>query len=147
MGTGIESNLLGTTTAGTLLLSRGDVERLLSPDECIAAIEEAFRQHALGNAPSPGILGMHDGDGSFHVKAAFLDPGPAYFAAKINANFPQNGARLGLPTIQGVLVLFDAANGLPLGQATRLASEASRRLIESSLQLVSGLFMLVSYSN
>ena len=53
----------------TLLLNRGDVERLLSPDECIAAVEDAFRQHALGKTPAPGILGMHAQDGSFHIKA------------------------------------------------------------------------------
>lgn len=136
MGSGIESNLGRQTArgaraaAGTLLLSRGEVERLLAPDECIAAVEEAFRQHALGKAPSPGILGMHDGDGSFHVKAAFLAESAgrdqAYFAAKINANYPQNGARHGLPTIQGVLALFDAANGLPLALMDSMAITALR---------------------
>jgi ornithine cyclodeaminase/alanine dehydrogenase-like protein (mu-crystallin family) len=55
--------------AGTVLLSRGDVERLLTPDECIAAVEDAFRQHALGKAPPPGILGFHAQDGSFHITA------------------------------------------------------------------------------
>ena len=55
--------------AGTLMLSRSDVERLLTPDACIAAVEDAFRQHALGKAPPPGIFGMHVGDGSFHINA------------------------------------------------------------------------------
>ena len=52
---------------GTLLLTRSDVERLLAPDECIAAVEDAFRQHALGKAPPPRILGLHAGEGSFHI--------------------------------------------------------------------------------
>ena len=39
---------------------------------------------------------------------------PALPLAKVNANFPGNPARHGLPTIQGVLVLFDAARGEPL---------------------------------
>jgi ornithine cyclodeaminase/alanine dehydrogenase-like protein (mu-crystallin family) len=34
-----------------------------------------------------------------------------YYAAKINANFPGNPQRYGLPTIQGVIGLFDATNG------------------------------------
>jgi alanine dehydrogenase len=38
----------------------------------------------------------------------------SYFAAKVNANFPQNPQRFGLPTIQGVIVLCDANNGKPL---------------------------------
>src|SRR5262249_60962815 len=75
-------------TAGTLLLSRSDVERLLTPDACIAAVEDAFRRHALGQAPAPGILGFHVDEGSFHIKAAPLPPGEPYFAAKRNANLP-----------------------------------------------------------
>src|SRR5437868_11486853 len=95
----------------TLLLSRPDVERLLTPDVCIAAVEDAFGQLALGKVPPPGILGMHAGEGSFHVKAGFLTLDRPYFAAKLNANFPKNGPRHGLPTIQGVVALCDAANG------------------------------------
>src|SRR5689334_25142880 len=83
--------------AGALLLSRGDVERWLTPDECIAAVEDAFRQHALGKAPPPGILGFHAEGGSFHIKAALLTLERPYFAAKTNANFPDNPARHGLP--------------------------------------------------
>ena len=99
---------------GALLPSRSDVERLLTPDECIAAVEDAFRRYALGQVPSPGILGMHVQDGSFHVKAASLALDRAYFAAKLNANFPDNQACHSLPTIQGVVVLCDAVNGSPL---------------------------------
>ena len=96
------------------LLSRADVERLLSPEECIAAVEDAFCRLAQGRVPPPGILGMDAGEGSFHVKAGFLFLDRPYFAAKLNANFPQNGTRHGLPTIQGAVILFDAANGDPL---------------------------------
>jgi alanine dehydrogenase len=112
--------------AGTLLLSRSDVERLLTPDECIASVEDAFLQHALGKTPSPGILGLHVQDGSFHIKAALLTLDQAYFAAKANANFPHNGARHGLPTIQGVVVLCDAVMGLPLAVMDSIAITALR---------------------
>ena len=111
---------------GTLLLTRSDVERLLAPDECIAAVEDAFRQHALGKAPPPGILGLHADEGSFHIKAGLLTLGRPYFAAKANANFPHNGARHGLPTIQGVVVLCDAANGLPLAVMDSMSITALR---------------------
>src|SRR5689334_11785543 len=98
----------------TLLLSRADVERLLPPDACIAAVEDAFRRLAEGGVPPPGILGMHAGEGGFHVKAGFLPVGgKPYFAAKLNANFPGNAAR-GLPTIRGAVILSDAADGAPL---------------------------------
>jgi alanine dehydrogenase len=110
----------------TTLLSRRDVERLLPPRECIAAVEDAFRRLARGEVPPPGILGMHAGDGSFHVKAGFLTLDRPYFAAKLNANFPQNGPRLGLPTIQGAVILSDAANGTPLAIMDSMSITALR---------------------
>jgi alanine dehydrogenase len=105
-------------------LAKADVERLLTPQTCIAAVEDAFRQHALGAVPAPGILGMHAGKGGFHVKAGFLG---SYFAAKVNANFPGN---TDLPTIQGAVILFDATNGRPLavmdsGSITALRTAAA----------------------
>jgi alanine dehydrogenase len=120
-------------TRVTHLLSHKDVERLLPPQACIDAIEDAFRKLALGKVPPPGILGMHEGEGSFHVKAGFLNVERPYFAAKINANFPQNGARHGLPTIQGAVVLFDAANGVPLAIMDSAAITALRTAAASAV--------------
>jgi alanine dehydrogenase len=60
-------------------------------------------------------MGVAASDGGFHVKAAGLKlPGRTYFAAKTNANFPGNRERFGLPTIQGIVLLFDAKSGVPL---------------------------------
>jgi len=98
----------------TLLLSRADVRAFLDMDSCIAAVEGAFRAHADGATLPAGVLGTHASDGGFHVKAAGLTRERAYYAAKINANFPGNPARHGLPTIQGVVALFDATNGMLL---------------------------------
>jgi len=112
--------------AGALLLSRSDVGRLLTPDACIAAVEDAFRQHALGKLPAPGILGLHGAEGSFHVKAAFNGADRPYFAAKLNANFPRNSTRHGLPTIQGVVILCDAASGVPLAVMDSMSITALR---------------------
>jgi ornithine cyclodeaminase/alanine dehydrogenase-like protein (mu-crystallin family) len=57
---------------------------------------------------------MHTEGGGFHVKVGLLDLDRTYFAAKVNGNFPENGSRCGLPTIQGVIVLCDARYGTPL---------------------------------
>jgi len=98
----------------TLLLTRGEVVELLTLDECIAAVEAGFRRQAEGGAVGPGVLGLPVPDGGFHIKAAGLRLARFYVAAKINANFPGNVARRGLPTIQGVVVLSDGETGLPL---------------------------------
>jgi ornithine cyclodeaminase/alanine dehydrogenase-like protein (mu-crystallin family) len=98
----------------SLLLSRADVRAFLDMDSCIAAVEAAFRAQADGATLPAGVLGTRARDGGFHVKAAGLMRGHAYYAAKINANFAGNPARHGLPTIQGVVALFDATNGMLL---------------------------------
>lgn len=102
-------------TEATLLLTRSEVAALLRPAECIAAVEEAFRLHAEGMSLPPGVLETLTDDGGFHIKSAGLKPsGRGYFAAKVNGNFPLNPERFGLPTIQGVVLLFDAERGRPL---------------------------------
>lgn len=70
-----------------------------------------FRDYGEGRIAPPQSLGVHAPGGMFHVKAAVTD----VFAAKINANFPQNPREHGLPTIQGVIVVMDAERGTPLG--------------------------------
>jgi alanine dehydrogenase len=98
----------------TLILRRNDIAALLGMQDCIDAVERAFLDHAAGTAIPPAVIGTHVDGGSFHVKTAGMHDavdGRPFFAAKVNANFPGNPDRNGLPTIQGVLVLFDAADG------------------------------------
>ena len=99
---------------GTLLLRRSDIEGLLSPGDCMAAVENVFRLQGQGKIPAPGILGVKAPGGGVHVKAGLLPGDRNYLVAKVNANFPGNNAHFGLPTIQGVIVVFDAENGVPL---------------------------------
>ena len=99
---------------GTLLLRRSDVEDLLSLHDCIDAVDEIFRLQGEGRIPAPGILGVRAPAGGLHVKAGLLPGDRNYLVAKLNANFPDNNAHFGLPTIQGMIVVFDAEKGAPL---------------------------------
>jgi alanine dehydrogenase len=97
------------------ILTRSDVERVLDFPSCIEAVEDAFRIRGRGESAPSAVLGVHARDGGFHVKAAMLRiDGRDLFAAKINANFPRNPSKHALPTIQGMLGLFDAELGVPL---------------------------------
>ena len=100
--------------AEVLVLTRRDVATLLDLDACIGAVEQAFRLHGERKTAEPGVLGIHVEGGGFHIKAGVLHLRRRYFAAKTNANFPDNPSRNGLPTIQGVIVLADAEQGTPL---------------------------------
>lgn len=98
----------------TLLLNRSDVQELLSLTECIDAVERVFRRQGEGKIPAPGILGVRTQSGGLHVKTACLSGAKSHIVTKLNTNFPENYARFGLPTIQGVVVLYDAENGRAL---------------------------------
>ena len=97
-----------------LFLSSPDVRALLKIDECTAAVEHAFRLQGEGKTLPPAVLSLHVSNGGFHVKAGVLSLSRNYFAAKVNANFPDNLPRYALPTIQGIVILCDADNGVSL---------------------------------
>jgi len=119
---------------GMRVFTRSDVERLLDMRSCIEAVGAAFRSRAAGEWAPSGVLGMPLPDGGFHVKAAAMRiGGRAYFAAKVNANFPGNPARLGLPTIQGMLALFDAESGAPLALMDSMSLTAIRTAAASAV--------------
>jgi ornithine cyclodeaminase/alanine dehydrogenase-like protein (mu-crystallin family) len=105
-----------------LLLSRADVAALLDLDDCIDAVEAAFRSYGRGEAPAPGVLGTKVEGGGFHLKAGLLGRGvDRYFVAKANANF-----RHGRPTIQGVILLCDARQGRLLAVMDSIEITAQR---------------------
>ncbi|MGH7542527.1 MAG: hypothetical protein ACREK7_01185, partial [Gemmatimonadota bacterium] len=91
----------------TLLLDGRQVMSLVEQDEAITAVDSVFRAHGLGEVPPPAVLGHPVPGGGFHVKAAALSSPAPRFTVKLNSNFPENGRRFGLPTIQGTITLFD----------------------------------------
>lgn len=96
------------------ILSQRDLRALMRFPDYVDAVAEGFRLLAEGRCESPVPLHVHVPHGTFHGKAASLPRGRGYVAVKINANFPDNRARHGLPTIQGVVCLADASDGRPL---------------------------------
>src|SRR5919197_387105 len=108
---------------------RPHIDRIALRD-CIDAVEQVFRLHAEGRTLRPGVLAVPGTDVGFHIKAAGLGGERPYFAAKTNANFPDNPRRFGLPAIQGTVVLADARNGEALavmdsGSVTALRTGAA----------------------
>jgi len=97
-----------------LLLSRNDVSALLTLDEYITVVEQAFAAYAEGRALGTGLLHINAKDGEFHIKAGGLELNKPYFALKVNGGFFQNQIGFSMPNIQGAIYLADAKNGLPL---------------------------------
>ncbi len=96
-----------------LILSRSHVESLLSMEEAIAAVEEGFRQLALGQVTMPQRAATpvepHQG---LHLSMPAYVGGPVdALSVKLVTVYPENPARFGLPTSQGVILLHDAHTG------------------------------------
>ena len=94
-----------------LLLTRQDVESLLSMAEAMVAVEAAFREHALGNVIMPlrTTIRVHGG-----VNLGM----PAYIGGEMDALglkavsvYNDNPARRGLPAVLATVLLEDPHSG------------------------------------
>ena len=119
-------------TVETLILSRGEVAALMTQADWRAAVEAGFLAEAEGAAASPAPMTLEGAGGSFHGKGATLRGARAYAALKFNGNFPNN-ARFGLPTVQGALLLADAADGRLLAVVDSIEITLRRTAAASAL--------------
>lgn len=97
-----------------LLLSRKEIASLLTFDDYVRIVEDAFRLHAEGAAFEPALAHVDALGGEFHIKAGGLRQPFPYFGVKMNGGFFKNQERFGLPNIQGLIILSQADNGVPL---------------------------------
>jgi alanine dehydrogenase len=100
----------------TLLLSRQDVQGLLTMPEAIQVVEEAFRQLALGNVimPQRTAIPIAQYHGVHLGMPAYIGGEREALALKIVTSYPDNPAKHRLPTTIGVLLLNDPQTGAPL---------------------------------
>ena len=78
-----------------LLLNRREVSELLSLEEYIQAVEQAFKSRAERRSLATGMLHVSAPDGEFHIKAGGLTLDRSYFALKVNGGFFRNTERFG----------------------------------------------------
>lgn len=98
-----------------LLLSRREVENIISMREAIAAVEKAFRAKGMGRVQMPpkSYVYFEKYDGDFRVMPAYLEGMGAAGVKIVNAH-PRNPSRYGLPTVMAVIALIDPKTGAPL---------------------------------
>jgi ornithine cyclodeaminase/alanine dehydrogenase-like protein (mu-crystallin family) len=99
------------TPPDVLIIRRADIISTMTPADYLEAVERAFRASAAGKASAPPPLHLPMVRGAFHAKGASISMERDYAAVKLNGNFPGNPAELGLPTIQGAIVLADGNDG------------------------------------
>lgn len=97
-----------------LLLSRAEVEGLISMHEAIEAVEEAFRAKGLGKVQMPpkSYVYFDRYKGDFRVMPAYLKEQGAAGVKIVNVH-PRN-PEYGLPTVMATIVLLNPQTGAPL---------------------------------
>ncbi len=95
------------------VLTEADLQGQVRLDEnAVTCVESAFSALASGGVVMPPILRLdiHENNGEVDVKTAYV-PGLDSFAIKISPGFFDNPA-IGLPSTNGLMVLFSAKTGL-----------------------------------
>jgi len=82
-------------------------------DAALAAVADGFVRLARGQATMPPIMRVEipENNGELDVKSAYL-AGLDSFAVKLSSGFFEN-ARLGLPSLSGMMVLLSSETGFP----------------------------------
>jgi ornithine cyclodeaminase len=95
------------------IFTEADLRKLVRLDlPAIDIVERAFAALASGNVVMPPILSMAiaEANGEVDVKTAYI-PGFDGFAIKVSPGFFDN-PKLGLPSLNGLMILFSAKTGL-----------------------------------
>jgi alanine dehydrogenase len=97
-----------------LVLSKKEVQSLLTMEDAIVAMEDVFAAASSGEADSIGILHIEakEHGGVWSVKPGYLKS-RGYVGVKLGCGYPGN-ASMGIPTIMGAILLADAKDGTPL---------------------------------
>jgi len=95
-----------------LLISDKEVKDLLSMDETIEAVEEAFRAKGLSRTQMPpkSYLFFDNYQGDVRIMPSYLESIDSAGVKIVNVH-PNNPAKFGIPTVMGIITLIDPKTG------------------------------------
>lgn len=104
----------------TLILTYDDIEELITMEEAMKAVEEAFKLYALGKASMPPKVYLDFPRGDLRAMPAHL---MGYAGIKWVNSHPSN-PKIGLPTVMALMILNSPETGFPFAvmDATYLTS-------------------------
>jgi len=126
-------------TSQLSLITRGEVDRALPVRRCLEMARVAYEALANGRSLNVALGHVAAPKGDFLVKSSglYID-GRLYVTVKTVAYFEDRPMKLGLPSIVGLIQLFDGATGEPLavmesGLITNLRTAAGTAVALDSL--------------
>lgn len=96
------------------ILNRDQIESVLSIPAVLEAVEQGFVAYSQGQTVIPPAAALHfeHPPGDCHIKYGYAKEGKTY-VVKIASGFPDN-PKSGLPSCNGLMLLFDKQTGTPL---------------------------------
>lgn len=96
-----------------LLLSREDVQSLVSMKDAIAVVEDAFKEFAQGNVDMPvrSSISVEHNKGIMLTMPAYIGGAMNALGQKVVTVYPENPTRHNLPTILATMQLLDHETG------------------------------------
>ena len=98
----------------TLIFTRKDVEKVLTPSVANKTIEKAFRAYGLGQADMPAKSYLYFEKGDLRSMPAYIHGQGFDIAGIKSVNVHPDNAAYNLPTVMAVIILVDPHNGFPL---------------------------------
>lgn len=99
----------------TLIITRSDIEQLLTTNDYLSIIEKVHSCHAHHQVYEPDLLHADVPEGEFHIKSGgLIYEDEQYYGVKLNGGFLNNHTQYNLPNILGIIYLCNAKNGYPL---------------------------------
>ncbi len=96
-----------------LLISRKEVEEILSMKEAMEAVEVAFKYKALGKVQMPPKTYVMFPKGDFRTMPCYI-PDFGFGGVKIVNVHPENPVKYKLPTVMALIILLEPETGKPL---------------------------------
>lgn len=116
-----------------LFLNRSEVESLLDLDQLIESLSPAMVDLSAGRASMPprGVVEIQENRGLLAVMPVYLSSSGT-LSTKLVSAYPDN-ERLGIPSHQAVVLVFDSNNGTPLAMMDGASITAIRTAAGSAL--------------
>ncbi|MGN1140034.1 MAG: ornithine cyclodeaminase family protein [Oliverpabstia sp.] len=100
---------------GTLLLTKKEIARLLSPDDCLQSAKEAYQAYSGGQMIQPPIVSFDISryNGELDIKSGY-NTSDETIGIKIASGYPDNPEKYQLDSMYALMVLLDAHTSYPL---------------------------------
>ena len=98
-----------------IVINLEEIKKIVADIDVVSAMEEGFVQYSNGNTvvPPVGELLFEKPKGDAHIKYGYIK-NDDYYVIKIASGFYDN-PKIGLPSSQGLMLLFDQKTGVPKG--------------------------------